>query len=198
MRIHMLTLGQYPNAVQVRMVRREGIERVQWVPDDSYCPSAAMMVAFPGPLWDLLHSGLGLRKHCIRCRKCGTFEHTDGYFDEIRDHLERLRFCHSCDFWLQKAKLRRKDPNFCVIAGAAYHIAREEAPGGFRGFGGRKHVIRFFDGRVVTSTNLWFNGEVPGCWRAFLPDTAEFVDRGDPAAVALGGAFTGDDSLEAS
>ena len=196
MRIYYLTLGQYPNSVSVRMCRMEGIDRVKWVPDDSYCPSAPMMIAFPAAIWDLLHSGLGLRKHCIRCRKCGMIEHTDGYYQDTRNRLERLRFCFDCNFWLEKSKLRRRNPNFFVAGGRAYYIDEEDSRSAFRGFGGRKHVVRFFDGRVVHTSNLWFNGEVPAHWRAFLPDTAEFVERGSDADVPLGEAFTGDESLE--
>ena len=44
-----------------------------------------------------------------------------------------------------------------------------------RGFSGRKHIIRFFDGREIVNTNLWYNGEIPKSHRKLLPDNAEFI-----------------------
>ena len=44
-----------------------------------------------------------------------------------------------------------------------------------RGFSGRKHVIKFFDGREIVSTNLWYNGEIPESHRELLPNNAEFI-----------------------
>lgn len=162
-----------------RIKRDASVSVPMWVPNDEYANSRPCL-AIPGPLWDLLHSGLGLRDHCIRCRKCGTFEHTDRQMESKMLEAERLRFCFECLFWLGKAKLRRRDPNFCVIAGGAYYIGEEhQREGAFRGFGGAPHTIRFLaDGRIVHTTNLWSNGTVPEHWRAFLPDSAEFVRVG--------------------
>jgi len=36
-------------------------------------------------------------------------------------------------------------------------------------------VIKFRDGRSVTSTNLWCQGTIPLQYRDELPDNAEFV-----------------------
>lgn len=44
----------------------------------------------------------------------------------------------------------------------------------FLGFGGRRLWIRFFDGREITTNNLWHQGKIPEEFRDQLPDTAEF------------------------
>lgn len=42
------------------------------------------------------------------------------------------------------------------------------------GFCGRRFWIRFFDGRTLTTNNLWYQGKIPEEFREELPDTAEF------------------------
>lgn len=41
-----------------------------------------------------------------------------------------------------------------------------------RGFGGDKFVIRFKDGKEVTTTNLWYQGAIPKHFQKILPDNA--------------------------
>ena len=190
MQIHHIHIGQCDYArgqlfgASIRIKRDATVDRCKWVPNDAYAAGATPCLAVPAALWDLLESGLGLREKTVRCRKCGAIEQCN-YYEPTKSRLLKIRFCFNCDFWLEKAKRRRKDPNFCVIAGVAYSIGDERKDNEFRGFGGAPHTIRFFDGRVVHSTNLWFNGEVPEHWRAFLPDTAEFVQRGKPTGDAF-------------
>lgn len=42
------------------------------------------------------------------------------------------------------------------------------------GFGGRRFWIRFFDGKTVTTNNLWYQGRIPDEFRSELPDNAKF------------------------
>jgi hypothetical protein len=42
----------------------------------------------------------------------------------------------------------------------------------YRGFAGRRFVIRFHDGRIVETTNLWSNGIIPEHFRDRLLDNA--------------------------
>jgi len=44
----------------------------------------------------------------------------------------------------------------------------------FLGCAGRRFWIRFFDGRTITTNNLWCQGEIPEEFREELPDNAEF------------------------
>lgn len=62
-----------------------------------------------------------------------------------------------------------------VIDGKHYLIAPETThPHDFRGHGGRTFIIEFFDGRTVTTTNLWSQGRIPPKWREKFPDNARF------------------------
>ena len=43
------------------------------------------------------------------------------------------------------------------------------------GYCGAKHMIKFKDGRVIATKNLWCQGEIPKQWKEKLKDNAEFV-----------------------
>ncbi len=61
-----------------------------------------------------------------------------------------------------------------IIGGTCYVIGVETSKGP-RGFGGRRFDIEFFDGRTVTTTDLWYQGVVSPKWRERLPDNARFA-----------------------
>jgi hypothetical protein len=65
------------------------------------------------------------------------------------------------------------DESSVNVRGTHYRIGPEKGKG-FRGFGGGKFVVKFFDGRVVTTTNLWCQGEISPEYRDRLPNNAEF------------------------
>lgn len=63
-----------------------------------------------------------------------------------------------------------------VINGIHYIMGRNGAkPGQFNGFGGRRHDIEFFDGRKVTTYDLWYQGVIPPVFRDQLPDNARWA-----------------------
>lgn len=77
------------------------------------------------------------------------------------------------DFWPLQLRDRR---NAVVIDGIHYRIEPEGNDElGFRGFGGRRFVIRKHNGEEIVTTNLWYQGVIPPKWRAVLPDDAVFV-----------------------
>lgn len=82
--------------------------------------------------------------------------------------------CFTVNFWNHYV-LRANDKDVARIGGLHYVIC----PGvtdsfGFKGFGGAKFVIRFNDGRKVTTRNLWHQGTIPDEFRDRLPDNAVF------------------------
>ena len=82
--------------------------------------------------------------------------------------------CFYIDFWNDKVQ-GKNDINVVRIKGEQYYIGKENNDGNkFKGFGGHKSVIKFFDGREVVTTNLWHNGVIPEDFRERLPDNAEF------------------------
>lgn len=48
-------------------------------------------------------------------------------------------------------------------------------PSQLKGHGGARFQIKFHDGRVVETTNLWHQGEIPKEFKDKLPDNADFV-----------------------
>ena len=83
--------------------------------------------------------------------------------------------CFKIHFWNEQAKVK-DDPRIVRINGHQYRISDEKGKRPFRGFGGTEFKIRFFDGREITTTNLFHNGEIPDTHRKLLPDNAEFVN----------------------
>lgn len=105
------------------------------------------------------------------CRECGIpINQVDrwGY----PSHEQGL--CFTCGFWHEKLPFA-EDPSSVRVEGTHYWIAPDEPQPLFRGFGGSWFTIKFHDGRVVKTNNLWCQGEIEQRFRDRLPDNAEFV-----------------------
>lgn len=63
------------------------------------------------------------------------------------------------------------DERLVIAGGCAYSIG--SAADDPKGFGGSRWLIRFHDGRIVTTDSLWHLGGIPTEWREQLPDNAE-------------------------
>ena len=82
--------------------------------------------------------------------------------------------CFHINFW--NGMVADKDSPLSVRAhGVQYHIGREDSKSSFRGFYGRHFVIQFFDSRIVETTNLWMNGDIPERYKSKLLDNAIFI-----------------------
>lgn len=94
--------------------------------------------------------------------------------------------------WISK---REKDPeHFIICGGERYYIGCEDTParGRGRGFGGDTFYIRYLDSnKVVKSTNLYHNGDVPERWKGRLPDTVEFISKTEYEKITDGNESTG-------
>lgn len=109
----------------------------------------------------------------IICRECGM-EDGRQFAQPYMEKMEEHQLCFSDLHWYE-LYLDRDNANSVRINGRHYYIGDPNAIG-LRGFGGRKYVIKFHDGRIVETTNLWTQGEIPDRWRERLPDNAEFVE----------------------
>lgn len=106
----------------------------------------------------------------FKCTKCGEYDTKSSWcsFALFFDGL-----CHSCSFW--QDYVNKKDaPASVRIDGKHYWVEPENSRSNFRGFGGRTFVIKFHNGKKVTTTNLWHQGTIPDIWKSDLPDNAEF------------------------
>lgn len=115
----------------------------------------------------------------VYCRECFDLKDLPGDAAEAMIAMT-LQYCGECYFW-HKFEVLKATPEMARIGGKHYFIGPElsldELPLKDRGMNGGKVIIRFFDGREVTSTNIWFQGLIPERWRIRLYDNAEFVKQ---------------------
>lgn len=99
------------------------------------------------------------------CAECG----------EKKATVERYAgLCFSCHYWLQRVN-SAGEPTSVRADGVQYWLGKEgvEQPASWRGSGGARYIIRFFDGREVETLSLWYNGPIPERFRERLPDNAQ-------------------------
>jgi hypothetical protein len=104
------------------------------------------------------------------CEFCGS-----EYSRTCEDDAYIGNNCFDCSFWLKKINLPEEDEaRLVIVDGQHYRLGlNNSAP--FRGFGGRKFTVLFHDGRIVETSCLWHQGEIPEEFRKWLPDNAIFV-----------------------
>ena len=108
-----------------------------------------------------------------KCAECGK-SHSGDWMDDVAEELISRGVCFQCNFWLEKVEIAKQE-KAVRIKGRHYIIGLEDPQVRmFRGSGGTKFTVSFFDGRVVETTNLWHQGQIPEHFRERLPDNAEF------------------------
>jgi hypothetical protein len=128
------------------------------------------------------------------CRECGQSGDAYGFDPAMREDLIRWQLCFLCGLWAEKhawaqnGDLTPRGEPVVRINGNHYIFSGEGETGNFRGHGGREMTALMHDGRVLTSRNVWHQGDIPERWRERLPDNAvwkpyEAVDS--PLAAAL-------------
>jgi hypothetical protein len=115
-------------------------------------------------------------KHCV---ECGSEIKMDNVWWRFAETMVEYKICQSCSHWIDQLLLRNEN---CVVVeenGQRHHYRIGEEVSGRsqwgKGYGGSKSVIRFFDGHVVTTTNLWHQGQIPERFFDHFPVNAEFV-----------------------
>jgi hypothetical protein len=94
--------------------------------------------------------------------------------------------CFTCAFW----RVRLEKTHDTVIAGRIYSVGDvNKKPGDHNGMAGRRFDIEYFDGRRVTTHDLWAGGEVPEKYRDRIPDTARFLGGAGFHRIGDGGAW---------
>lgn len=96
--------------------------------------------------------------------------------------MERERLCFTCAFW----EIRAEQGCETVIDGCTY-TPGTRTTGEWRGMGGRKFDIEYFDGRTITTVDLWVGGVIPERWRGRMPDTAKFINGAERVDHSFGG-----------
>lgn len=103
----------------------------------------------------------------MKCEICGKEIEKSAYSNAILCSSD----CHTDHYWLERVN-NQHSPTQVVINGNMYQIVSEDSC--FKGFDGRRFFIEFFDGRKVTTTNLWSNGTIPDKYRGRIPDNARW------------------------
>jgi DNA-directed RNA polymerase subunit RPC12/RpoP len=103
---------------------------------------------------------------CPSCGKSYTRRHTpESYIGNN---------CFDCSFWLEKTDYPDYMKNHQVIINGQ-HFMIGETKSFIKGFGGRRFMIQFFDGRIIETNNLWSHGQIPDQFRSMLQDNAVFL-----------------------
>lgn len=124
------------------------------------------------------------------CKVCRSIIGARGHVD--RERLESAGICPTCDFWIEKWQLRDNE-NVVRIDGQHYmygnhlqdarvtqdttleQLAKSLPTKQGLGMGGQSVIIRFNDGRVVITNDLWHQGRIPKQFENALPNNAEMV-----------------------
>lgn len=122
------------------------------------------------------------------CRECGADNYWTSYSASSPEKalMDADGICFGCAFWRVKADTTHDT----VIAGRIYSVGDINRPSGpHNGMAGRRFDIEYFDGRRVTTHDLWCGGEVPEKYKARIPDTARFLGGAGFVKIGDGGAW---------
>ena len=105
------------------------------------------------------------------CKICGQTENSDNWTNG--HEMQERQLCFTCNFWMQNHEedLRVGKYEYAIIEGTHYRLL-PHTNDFFKGFGGAKTRITFFDGHVEECDNLWCLGDIPERFRDIMPDNA--------------------------
>lgn len=125
----------------------------------------------PQPLWQTeYHRTTGECLPCsvrsvMECVECGA---PDNGTWQGREVLLQASLCMDCAGWRGRVE---KQPQVVSEDFGIYSIGKGGGPASCKGFGGRKWVVTFTDGREVHTDDLWSGGQVPEWFRdRFTPN----------------------------
>ena len=107
----------------------------------------------------------------IKCKLCGAEESPYEYINA--NEMYERQLCFECNFWTNiiEQDKQRKKYTWAIINGAHYML-EPHTDSYFKGFGGAKTRITFFDGTVKECDNLWCQGDISKHFRDKMPDNA--------------------------
>lgn len=114
------------------------------------------------------------------CKECGQLFGTS-YCEPYKTRLKESGLCFGCTHWMDLL-VERDNPSCFRIKGQHFKLG----PGNAGGYGGRTFVIERKDGTVITTSDLWHQGVIPGHFLERLPDNASFVERPKPVGHGQG------------
>lgn len=107
-----------------------------------------------------------------KCKICTQPIEVNGIIEEDRARMLHVGICYNCDFWM----IHFQDRDSALvgrISGEHYRIGEPNAT--MKGMSGNRITIKFNDGRIVETDNLWHQGTIPEHLKLVLPDNATFA-----------------------
>lgn len=121
------------------------------------------------------------------CADCGKAGYSTSFTQSspIKQAMDAHGTCFECAYW--RVQLTKK--NDTVIDGRIYSVGDTRKPPNqpHAGMAGRRFDIEYFDGRRVTTHDLWAGSDVPERHRAQIPDTARFLGGAGFVKIGDGG-----------
>lgn len=108
---------------------------------------------------------------CPECKGIVSFSNDE----EDAEYQKENKVCKSCLHTLKRIDC--SDSNLVIIDCVGYYIKpyNNSAPSHCLGFGGREFTIKKANGEIVTTNNLWHNGDIPKRFQKRLSNNAEFL-----------------------
>lgn len=120
------------------------------------------------------------------CKDCGERNYSTSFRDCPEKRLiDSEGICFTCAFWRVRAAERHET----VIDGRLYTVGNRPEGGRFNGMAGRRFDIEYFDGRKVTTYDLWSGAEIPERYREAIPNTARFLNGAGFVRIGDSGAW---------
>ena len=123
------------------------------------------------------------------CADCGAVNYSTSFMQTspIKQLMDTHGVCFECGYWRE----RLTKPNDTVIEGRIYSVGDVAKPPNnpHAGMAGRRFDIEYFDGRRVTTHDLWAGSDVPERYKAQIPDTARFLGGARFVRIGDGGAW---------
>lgn len=109
------------------------------------------------------------------CYVCGGVIKLSYYHKEV---LKAKQVCFLCDLWTNI----EVDHYTAIIDNIFYTIksyvsVKNPKDNFFLGFSGKTFYVKWFDGRVVKSNNVWHGGDVPTIFQHKFSNNAEFITK---------------------
>lgn len=118
-----------------------------------------------------------MSKPVVPCRICQ--QSVDPCYDShTNESMVNNQLCFSCNFWYELVKIR-DGLRVLRTSGWHYFLGDDDprTPIKEKGYAGEAHYIRFNDGRLVRTTDLRSNGQIPAEWSIHLPANGAFIQK---------------------
>lgn len=107
----------------------------------------------------------------FNCQLCGKSADTEKYSTA---KVASGELCFHCAYWQERAD-NIGSSRSVRINGTQYQLGADRDDDRWKGCAGQRFVIEFFDGRRITTNDLWVNGKIPA--RFDIPDNARFIEE---------------------